>query len=324
MKKLRIGILDFSGLKTKISKKPQYLSEVNILSEKIKSLGHSAKLYKVEDCQIFFKNLEAEILQMNKTMRPCDVLIPRVQLVSRLDTELPLLKQFHLMGIPVINQYLPTLNAKNKLRTMQLLTEKEVPVPKTVVVRKFEYLDAAIQAVGGYPVVLKSPFGSYGCGVVIVESSRSLYSALDLILDKMNSNIIMIQEYIGESQGTDYRAFIVGNKVIASMQRKATAGDFRSNLELGGEASKATLTAREHKIALEAAKALGLEIAGVDILRTKNGPVIMEVNANPGFQGIMSVTGVDIAKAIVDYAVDRVNEELIMNVCEANPIIINY
>ncbi len=306
MKKIRIGFLDYEGTFLSTPKKSSLLSPVRVLSRKAKKLGYATKIFKVEECQLFFENSSGSILEKNQLIRPCDVLVPRVDIVSRLDLELPFLKQFETLGIPIVNRYLPTFHAKNKLRTIQILSLLGIPVPKTVVVRKFEYLDAAVQEVGGYPVVLKSAFGSYGAGVLVVESARSLYSTLDLILEKMDSNIVMIQEFVAEAKGMDYRAFVVGDRVIASMKRIAKEGDFRSNFELGGETAEAELTEEEKDIAIRATKALGLEVSGVDLLRTNKGPVIMEVNANPGFKGLMQTTGVDVPKAIIDFAVGMI------------------
>lgn len=303
MKKLNIGILDFSGILLGFGLKREPFSEVQILKDKIEEMGHNVVTYGVEQCQLFFHGRKSEVLQRNKPIEACDVLIPRVDLVARLDLEVSLIKQFQLMNVPVVNGYLPTLNAKNKLRTFQLLSKKGIPIPKTVVVRKFEYLDAAIEAVGGYPVILKSPFGSFGVGVLILESRRSLFSALDFIAGNAKSNMLMIQEYIAEADGCDYRAYVVDGKVIASMMRRAKKGDFRSNLHLGGVASSIELSKEEQALSIKATKALGLQIAGVDILRSKSGPMIMEVNSNAGFVGLSETTGVDVAGEIIKYAI---------------------
>jgi ribosomal protein S6--L-glutamate ligase len=304
-KKLQIGILDYSDLSRATGRlSPTTIKEIKALREEIKEMGHKPVIYKVPKCQMYFHGRKSEILYNNKKIKGCDVLIPRVAVTSRLDLEVSLVKQFQLMDIPVINKYLPIQRAKNKLRTLQILTRKSLSVPKTIVVRKFKYIDDAIKMVGGFPVILKSPYGSYGAGVVIVESRRSLYSALDVIWMSMKTNIILIQEYVAEAYGSDYRAFVVGNKVVAAMKRTAKKGEFRSNLHLGGEASKVKLTAEERKISVNATKALGLEVAGVDILRSNNGPVVMEVNANPGFYGLSQFTGINVAKSIVQFAVE--------------------
>ncbi|MBD3328609.1 RimK family alpha-L-glutamate ligase [Candidatus Peregrinibacteria bacterium] len=294
---LHIGILDYTELKygSKSNK------EIRELRRAIKDRGHKPIHYKVGKCQMFFSGKNFEILYNNKSTKGVDVLVPRAAILSDVDLEVSLIKQFQLLDVPVINGYLPVLRAKNKLRTMQILTKKGISVPKTVVTRKLEYLDDAIKKIGGYPCIIKTCTGSYGAGVVIVESRRSLYSALDALWVNSKSNIIMIQEYVAEATGADYRAFVIGDKVVAAMKRQAQPGEFRSNLELGGEASIADLSLEEQKVAVKATKALGLQIGGVDMLLTSKGPMIMEVNANPGFKGISDASGIDIAMEIVKY-----------------------
>lgn len=302
-KKLRIGVLDFEDI-GKIHYKPQKYRSKSVITHSIKALGYTPVVYKVPRCQFFFGNRSAEILYDNKKIKGCDVLIPRVDLSINVDLEVSIIKQFQLMGIPVINKYLPVSRAKNKLRTLQFLTRHKIPVPRTVVVRKIEYMDEAIKLVGGYPVILKTPFGSFGKGVAILESRRSLFSALDILWKSSDTSLILIQEFIGEANYSDYRAFVVGDRVVAAMQRTAKAGDFRSNLHLGGEAKPVSLTEQEERIAVKATKALGLEICGVDILRSKNGPVIIELNANPGIMGIMQSTGIDVASEMIKHAAE--------------------
>ncbi len=298
-----IGLVDFSGilLNFGISKKPG--GERDILFEKIKELGHEPKIYRAEECQIFFDGKTTQMLEVLQKVQLPDVLIPRVDLANRLDLELPLLKQFDLLNVPMVNCYSSILAAKNKLRTMQLLSNAGIDVPNTAVVRKFEYIDQAVEAMGGYPIILKAPFGSYGCGVLIIESSRSLYSSLDFIYENTALNLFLIQEYIAESKGADFRAFVIGDKVVASMQRQAREGEFRSNLQLGGESISVELTEEEKDIAVRSTKALDLQIAGVDIIRSKRGPLVMEVNSNAGFKGLTETTQVDIAEEIVKFAV---------------------
>lgn len=304
-KKYTIGILDYSDA---VSAKSRYKKEVAAIKKSIKELGHTPKIYSAYRCQLYFDNKELAVYKKSKPVSKCDVLIPRFFPGRNLDLEVSIIKQFQSLGIPVINKYLPTLNAKNKLRTMQILTKRAIPVPKTVVVRKFEYLDNAINTVGGYPVVIKSAFGSLGSGVVIVESRRSMYSALDMLVKSMNASVLMIQEYVAESNGEDYRAFVVGDKVVAAMRRKSETGDFRSNIHLGGVATKVELTPQEKKLAINAVKVMDLDVGGVDILRSTAGPVIMEVNSNPGLWGIMSVSKKNIPEEIVKHAVSSIKK----------------
>jgi len=307
MKPIQIGILDFSYISHLRSARTASAStprEIRLLRDAVKALGHIPKIYKVENCQLYFDNRRPEILYKNKPIKGCDVLIPRVSVAGDIDLEISIVKQFRIMGIPIVNDYLPTARAKNKLRTLQILTNKGIPVPRSLVVRKLEFLNDGIKKVGGYPVIIKAPFGSYGVGVAIAESQRSLYSSLDIIWKSTASSILILQEYVSESAGVDYRAYVIGDKVIASMQRTAMNGDFRSNLHHGGAPVKVKLTEEEETLAVRATKALGLDISGVDILRTKKGPMIMEVNANAGFEGLMKVTGVDVAKEMVKYAIN--------------------
>jgi len=319
MDQLRVGILDFSNVNPVVSTVVQRLSGGKAgrafnpnrrLQEAIKAQGHRPVVYKVENCQMFFDIRRAEILYENKMVKGCDVLLPRLDFCEGIDLEISIIKQFQLMGIPVINKYLPIARAKNKLRTMQVLTKMRIPVPKTIVIRRFEYLDNAVKKVGGYPIIIKSPFGTEGREVVIIESRRSLYSALDIIWKQSQSGIILIQEYISEATGSDYRAFVVGDRVVASMKRTAPEGDFRSNLSLGGYAVPVKLSSEEESLAVRATRVLGLDVCGVDILRGRSGPVILEMNANPGLEGISNVTGIDVAGEMIRYAVLVANKNM--------------
>jgi ribosomal protein S6--L-glutamate ligase len=317
MPKFRIGILDFTHVSPAAAASSYRLPGMKTgklynpnrrLQDAIKALGHTPVIYKVEKCQMFFDNRRAEILYNNEKVKGCDVVVPRLDFSQGIDLEISIIKQFQLMGIPVINKYLPISRAKNKLRTLQILTKMRIPVPKTIVIRRFEYLDDAVKKVGGYPIIIKSPFGTEGREVVIIESRRSMYSALDIIWRQSQSGIILIQEYVSEATGSDYRAFVVGDRVVAAMKRTAAVGDFRSNLSLGGEAVPVKLTEEEENLAVRATKCLGLEVCGVDILRGKGGPVIMEMNANPGLEGISNVTGVDVATEMIRYAAQVANK----------------
>lgn len=309
MNQFRVGILDFTALSDNVRKGVSrmypvpYKGGTRLLREAIKALGHIPVIYKVENAQLYFKGRKSEILYNNKQIKGCDVLIPRVTISNNIDLEISILKQFQMMNVPVINGYLPVTRAKNKLRTLQILTQNSIPVPTTLVVRKLDYLDDAIKKIDGYPVILKTPFGSLGKGVALVESRRSLYSALDIIWKTVDANIILIQEYVAEAAGSDYRAFVLGDRVVAAMKRTAKLGDFRSNLYLGGEGEKGQLTQEEENLAVRATQALGLQVSGVDILRSQKGPLIMEVNATPGLEGISNATGIDIPKELVKYAI---------------------
>jgi len=312
---LHIGLLTVSQMvsghsnmsgdtSSKIYKKKSS-SARNMLVKAIRELGHTPVSLFCDDCQLFFETKDSKIMYKGKKMKKCDILISRVGSSLGFDVELSTVKQFQLMGMPVINKYLAVARAKNKLRSMQMLTKAKIRVPNTVVVRRFEYLDQAIKQVGGYPVVIKSAFGMQGTGVAIIESRRSLYSALDVLWRYGDANILLIQEYVAESDNSDYRAFVIGDKVVAAMKRKAKKGDFRSNVHQGGDVESIELTEEERKIAVRSTKLMGLDYSGVDIMRSSNGPLVVEVNANPGFAGINLVTSIDVPAALVDYTVKK-------------------
>lgn len=241
-----------------------------------------------------------EVLYNGKKMPKVDCILPRMAISIGIEKELLLNNQFVLMGYPVVNNVLPFMYAKNKILTMQMLAAHGLPIPKTIVVKSLENFDKAIKVVGGLPVVVKVPQASLGKGVAIVESKRSLVSSISVLMNHGASNVIL-QEYIEESNGSDLRIFIIGGKIIGSMERKAVGGDFRSNIHQGGVGVLAEITKEEERIALEAAKVLDLDVAGVDIIRSKRGPLIMEVNSNPGLAGISTVTGIDVAGEILDF-----------------------
>jgi ribosomal protein S6--L-glutamate ligase len=309
-KPLKIGILDFGSIRPTVVKQSVNLNGFvvkgfsckKVFSAAIKKLGYTPVIYDVEKCQLFFDKRDAVILYNNKKIKGCDVMLPRLDFSTNIDLEVSIIKQFQLMGIPIINKYLPISRSKNKLRTLQILTKKNIPVPKTIIVRRIDDIDEVIKKLGGYPIVIKAPFGSYGKEVAILESRRSLFSALDIMWKHSRTRIILIQEYVYEAGDSDLRAFVVGDKVVAAMKRTAKKGEFRANIYLGGSASQVKLTKEEEKLAVRATKALGLDVCGVDILRSKSGPVIMETNSNPGVVGIMKVSGVDVVGEIIKYA----------------------
>jgi ribosomal protein S6--L-glutamate ligase len=191
--------------------------------------------------------------------------------------------------------------SRDKLRSMQLLAKAGVGIPKTVVSRNSTDIDDLIDKLGGTPVIIKLARGTHGTGVVLAESKKAAKSVLQAFyLSNEDGTNILLQEFIKESAGTDIRAFVVGGRVVASMQRQSLDDDFRSNLHKGGEGTPIKLTDEERKTAIKAARAVGLNIAGVDLMRSARGPLVLEVNASPGF-GVEKVTGRDVASAVVEY-----------------------
>jgi ribosomal protein S6--L-glutamate ligase len=195
------------------------------------------------------------------------------------------------------------MRAKNKLKTLQLLSKQNVPVPKTYIVSETQSLDSIVEDIGPFPVILKAMAGSHGSGVSIIESRRGLKSIIDMLVRNEAAEPVMLQEYIKESSGKDIRVFIVGRRIVGAMERIATRrGEFRSNFHLGGRVRVATMSRTEKDVAFAAIAACKLDFAGVDIIRTKSGPKVLEVNANPGLEGITKATGRDIAGEIIKYA----------------------
>ena len=293
---MKIGILSYYPA----GKRPS--SEESRLLKVGRAMGHQIRIIRVSSCQLTFDGPSAPtVLLDGKKFPQLDLIIPRVYVLKHVELHTALLHQLELMKIPILNSALSINYAKNKLHTIQLLNHHGVAVPRTIVIRSQKYLDSAVKDVGGFPVIVKTPFGSYGSGVVIAESKRGLVSSLDALWSAYNTNIVLIQQYIKESKGKDIRVFVVGGRVVASMMRSASRGEFRSNIELGGNGEPVEITDAERDIAIRATEVLGLQVSGVDIVRSKSGPLILEVNGNPGFKKLEEVTGVDVARAIIDY-----------------------
>lgn len=298
---MKIGILSYYHTSKRAS--PE---ELRLLKE-ARALGHKARIIRAVQCQLVFDGKNPTVLFEGKAFPKFDVIIPRVTLLRAIELQTALLKQFQLMGVPVINGFRPINRAKNKLNTMQTLNHHNLGIPRTIVIRRMREVDWAVKYLGGLPVIIKTPFGTYGSGVVISESKRSLTSSLDAIWGTQDISIILLQEFIKESKGKDIRVFVVGGKVVASMMRAAVRGEFRSNIELGGAGEKVDITPEEEILAIKATEALGLHMGGVDIVRSKSGPLVLEVNGNPGFKKLEEVTGINVAKAIIEYVVTKVS-----------------
>ena len=193
--------------------------------------------------------------------------------------------------------------ARDKLRSLQILQRADVPVPRSVFLHDLTDLASAIDLLDGPPVIIKLLESTHGAGVVLAESMTSAISVTEAFV--RSKQPVLLQEYIRESGGADVRAFVVGGQVVAAMQRQAAAGEFRSNLHRGASASVIELTPAETRLAVQAAKVLRLGIAGVDILRSDKGPLVIEVNASPGLEGIETYTGVDVAGHIIQYLENR-------------------
>ena len=274
---------------------------LELLTEAARKQDHELRTICDQDCQMKFDG-KAGLLIKGHPIEEISVVFVRANLGgAKLMFRRCIIHQLELVGITVINKEEAVMNAKNKVRNLQVLCEHNIPVPKTYVINNASDLDSALRDMGKFPLILKSPSGSQGKGVAIIESKRGLKSIIDMFDP---NNPLIIQKYVKESKGKDVRVFVVGNRIVGAMERVTTCrGEFRSNFHLGGKVLVTDLSDDEKTLAVAAAKACSLDVAGVDILRTKEGPKVIEVNANPGLEGITLATGKDIAGEIIQYMV---------------------
>ena len=216
-------------------------------------------------------------------------------------------RQFEMMGVYPLNESNAIGRARDKLRSLQLLANQNMPMPNTAFAHATQQTEELIAMVGGSPVVVKLLEGSQGAGVVLAETKKAAESVIEAF-KAVNANFL-VQEFIKEASGSDIRCFVIGDKVVASMMRVAKEGDFRSNLHRGGSAIPVELTAEEHKIAVKAAKVMGLNVAGVDLIRSERGPLIIEVNSSPGLEGIEKASDVNVVGLIVEYIENNVRDK---------------
>lgn len=227
-----------------------------------------------------------------------DAVIPRIGAkVTRHGAAI--VKQFEMNGVFSTARSLGITRARNKVRTLQIMARKRIPIPETLFSVNPDNIEEQIKILGGTPVIIKLQEGTQGLGVILAETKKSAKSIIDTFY-KMNTSILL-QKFIEESNGEDIRIFVVGNKIVASMKRSSPIGEFRSNVHRGGKTEAIKPNPKEQFIALNAVKYLGLGVAGVDIIRSKKGPLLIEVNASPGLRGIEAATGVNIAKEIIKF-----------------------
>lgn len=227
-----------------------------------------------------------------------DAIVPRIgTTVTRHGAAI--VKQFEMNHVFSTAKSLGIIRARNKVSTLQMMCKKGISVPKTVFSINPNNVEDQIELLGGAPVIIKLQEGTQGKGVILAESKKSAKSVIDTLYN-MNTSILL-QEYVEEAKGEDLRIVVVGNKIVASMKRTSGLDDFRSNVHRGANTEKVQLTPREKFMAINATKHLGLGVAGVDLIRSKNGPLLIEVNASPGLKGIEAATGVNVAKSIVQF-----------------------
>lgn len=260
--------------------------------------GHEIVVLDHLKCVLVIEKNKPHIYYRREKVKDIKAVIPRIG-ASATFYGAAVVRQFEMMKIFTAVESQALVRSRDKLRSLQLLARAGIGMPKTAFASTTKYVDNLIEQAGGAPVVVKLLEGTQGIGVILAETHASAKSVIEAFLGvKVN---LLVQEFIKESQGADIRAFVVDGQIIGSMKRQGVEGDFRSNLHRGGKATSLELSPEEKTTAIRSAKKLGLGIAGVDMLQSKRGPLVMEVNSSPGLQGIEGATGVDIAEKIIEY-----------------------
>jgi len=270
--------------------------------EAAQARGHEVRVLDVLRCYMNITSHNPSIHYRSEELTHFDAVIPRIgNSVTFYGTAV--LRQFEMMNVFPLNESVAISRSRDKLRSTQLLARKGIGLPVTGFANNPDDTNDLIEQVGGAPLVIKLLQGTQGIGVVLAETHNAAESVIQAFMGlKVN---IMVQEYIKEAQGSDIRCFVIGDKVVASMKRQAPPGEFRSNLHRGGTASLVRLTPEERSTAVRAAKIMGLNVCGVDMLRSNHGPVIMEVNSSPGLKGIEEASGKDIATQLIQFIEKR-------------------
>jgi ribosomal protein S6--L-glutamate ligase len=260
--------------------------------------GHEILVVDHQKCVLVIEQSRPQIIYKGNPLEGIDAVIPRIG-ASVTFYGAAVVRQFEQMKIFSTVESQALVRSRDKLRSLQLLSKAGLGMPKTAFAASARDIDDVIKQVGGAPVVIKLLEGTQGIGVILAETHNSAKSVIEAFLDvEVN---ILVQEFIAEAKGADVRAFIVDGQIVGAMRRQGAEGDFRSNLHRGGKAQLIQLSPEEKATAMKAVKKLGLAIAGVDMLQSKRGPLVMEVNSSPGLEGIEGATGVDIAGKIIEY-----------------------
>ena len=268
------------------------------LVEAAKQRGHEVRVLDVLHCYMDITSHSPKIHYRGEILEGFDAVIPRIG-ASVTFYGTAVLRQFEMMGVYPLSESVAISRSRDKLRSLQLLSRKGIGLPVTGFAHKPDDVEDLIKMVGGAPLVIKLLEGTQGIGVVLAETQKAAESVIQAFMG-LKANIL-VQEFISEAGGADIRCFVMGDKVVASMKRQGAEGEFRSNLHRGGNASLIKITPEERSTAVRAAKTMGLNVAGVDLLRSNHGPLVMEVNSSPGLQGIETATGKDIAGTIIQF-----------------------
>lgn len=268
------------------------------LVEAAEARGHEIDVFDTLRMYMNITSHRPEVRYQGRILTGYDAVIPRIG-ASITGYGMAVVRQFEMMGVWSVNESVAIGRSRDKLRSLQLLARAGIGLPVTAFAHDTRMTDDVLDIVGGEPVVIKLLEGTQGVGVVLSETRRSAKSVIEAFRGAKVD--ILVQEFIKEAGGADIRTIVVGGKVIAAMKRQGGEGEFRSNLHRGGAATKIKITPEERSTAIRAAKVMGLNVAGVDLLRANHGPVVMEVNSSPGLEGIEETTGIDVAGHIVDF-----------------------
>lgn len=285
-------------MKIAILSRNRKLYSTRRLIEAAQQRGHEIQVLDALRCYMNIASHKPTIHYRSEELTGFDAVIPRIG-ASITFYGTSVLRQFEMMGVYPLNESVAVSRSRDKLRSMQLLSRKGLGMPVTGFANKPDDIKDLIKMVGGAPLVIKLLEGTQGIGVVLAETAKAAESVIEGFMGVKAD--ILVQEYIKEAGGADIRCFVVGGKVVAAMKRQAVAGEFRSNLHRGGSASLIKITPEERSTAVRAARVMGLNVAGVDLLRSNHGPVIMEVNSSPGLEGIEEATGKDVAGLIIAF-----------------------
>lgn len=268
------------------------------LMEAAEQRGHEVRVVDTLRCYMNIASHRPSMHYRGDRLETFDAVIPRIG-ASITFYGTAVLRQFEMIGTFPLNESVAISRSRDKLRSLQLLSRRGIGLPVTGFCHSPDDIADLIKMVGGAPLVIKLLEGTQGIGVVLAETRKAAESVIEAFMG-LKANI-MVQEYIKESKGADIRCFVVGSKVVAAMQRQAPPGEFRSNLHRGGTAQVIRITPEERSTAVRAAKIMGLNVAGVDLLRSNHGPLVMEVNSSPGLQGIETATDKDVASLIIQF-----------------------
>ena len=292
-------------MKIAILSRNKKLYSTRRLVEAAEKRSHEVRVVDALRCYMNITSLKPTIHYRSEVLQGFDAVIPRIG-ASVTFYGTAVLRQFEMMNVFPLNESVAITRSRDKLRSAQLLARKGIGMPVTGFAHNPDDIQDLLKEVGGAPLVIKLLEGTQGIGVVLAETQKAAESVVQAFMG-LKANI-MVQEFINESGGSDIRCFVVGGKVVAAMRRQGPEGEFRSNLHRGGSAKLVRPTPAERATAVRAAKIMGLEVCGVDLLRSNHGPLVMEVNSSPGLEGIEEASGKDVADIIIQYLEKRVVE----------------